>query len=189
MGEEGKEVYALKRILFSEEEKLMSPTGQKHNVAFGLLLKSLLPASHAAWLCGKKEKSVSTRCLTEKGTCRQQLVNQPQPGVCGTWQILTLAPQWPSWAAVEPSSDADQKPKCRDILEKGVWEARWQGNLGVCLPASREGAEQVGWQKIRRMGMIKCFKLCFIFYRSRGEHYRSSRVTEKLKVNRMFVNF
>lgn len=63
------------------------------------------------------------------------------------------------------------------------------GKPGVCLPASREGAEQVGWQKIRRMGMIKCFKLCFIFYRSRGEHYRSSRVTEKLKVNRMFVNF
>lgn len=58
------------------------------------------------------------------------------------------------------------------------------GDLG-----SREGAEQVGWQESRRMGMIKGFKLCSIFYRSHGEHGRSIRVAEKLKANRMFVNF
>lgn len=100
------------------------------------------------------------------------------------------APWCPSWGTVDLSSDPDPNPKCRDILEQGVWKnLRWLRNLGVWLPTNREGAEQVGWQKMRRTGMIKCFKLCLIFYRSHGEHCRSSRVAEKLKANRMFVTF
>lgn len=67
----------------------MSPTEQKHSVGFGLLPKSLLPTSHAAWLTGKKGKSVSTSCLMEQKHRRQQPVNQQQPGARGTWQTLT----------------------------------------------------------------------------------------------------
>lgn len=154
----------------------------------GLCVASHEPGAH--FPCWKKGRSVSIRSLTEQGNCRQQLLSQAQAAFCGTWQIITQLPWCPSWGTVDLSSDPDPNPKCRDILEQGVWKkSRWLGNLGVWLPTSREDAEQVGWQKMRRMGMIKCFKLCLIFYRSHGEHCRSSRVAEKLKANRMFVTF
>lgn len=87
----------------------MSPTGQNHNMGFGLLPKSLLPASpRAAWLPGKKGKSGSSGCLVEPEHRRQQPVNQQQPGPRETWQTLTPAPWSPSGGAVDPRSDADQ---------------------------------------------------------------------------------
>lgn len=94
-GEEGK-FMLWNGIFFSREEKLVSPTGQKHNVAFGLLPKSLVPTLHA-WLCGKKENRVPEVSLS-RGIAGSSLWTS-LCRVCGTWQILTPAP----WGAVHPA--------------------------------------------------------------------------------------
>lgn len=90
------------------------------------------------------------------------------------------------WTPVLMQTSSQSAGKSSGKVRK---KCRWLGNLEVCLPASREGGEQVGWQKTRIIGMIKCCKLCLIFYRSHREHCSSSRVAEKLNVNRMSVNF
>lgn len=180
VGEEGKEICALKWIFFFKGDK----TGEFcwTETQCGFWVAPHEPAAH--FPCCKEGKSVS-EISQRRGIAgsslwailRQVCVEPGKP-----WPQLLGAP------ALMQTKSQSAGTSWSKVCEKSHI-SRWLGNLGVCLPASREDAEQVGWQEMRRMGMLKCFKLCLIFHRSHGEHCRSSRVAEKLKANWMFVIF
>ena len=102
MGEESKEVYALKLISFFKGGKNDESCWTEAQCGFWVASQESaahLPCCLSPWEEGE---------IMEQEHRRQQPTNQQQPGARRTCQTLTPAPWSPSRGAVDPGSDADQ---------------------------------------------------------------------------------
>lgn len=144
VGEEGKEVCALKWIFFSRETKLVSSAGQKHNVPFGLLPMSLLPSFHAARRENQYQKSPregelqAAACEPASGRFVWNLAN-PDPS--------SLVPQL--WC--RPKAKVQGHPGAR-CVKKAIFPDDWETLGFACQPAEKMLSRWAG----RRWGGWGC---------------------------------